>query len=91
MTPLRFIGEGLGTMVEWKAETSQVMIKDGDIEIVLTVGSAIVRVNGEEQTMDCAAVLLPPGRVFVPLPFVSEVLGAQVDYNQANQQTTITR
>lgn len=91
MTPLRFIGEGLGARVEWKAETSQVMIKDGDMEIVLTVGSAIVQVNGEEQTMDCAAVLLPPGRVFVPLRFVSEILGAQVDYNQANQQITITR
>jgi hypothetical protein len=41
--------------------------------------------------MECAPELLPPGRVFVPLRFVFENLGAQVDYDNDTGKITITR
>ncbi|MFZ5901872.1 stalk domain-containing protein [Desulforudis sp. 1088] len=34
---------------------------------------------------------MPPGRTFVPLRFVSETLGAVVDYDPVTRQITITR
>jgi len=61
------------------------------MEIVLTLGSDIALINGEPVTLDCPAETRPPGRTFVPLRFVSETLGAQVDWDPDNQEITITR
>ena len=44
-----------------------------------------------KQTIDCAPATLPPGRTFVPLRFVSEALGAKVDYEAGSGQVLITR
>jgi hypothetical protein len=65
--------------VEWMDQTRQVTIRDGDTQIVLTVGSMDVLVNNVGQAIDCVPEILPPGRAFVPLRFVSEALGAKVD------------
>ncbi|NLC11160.1 MAG: hypothetical protein GX767_02775, partial [Firmicutes bacterium] len=90
LVPVRFVSEALGAAVGWNSATAQVMITGGDKEIVLTLGSNKVQVNGQEQTLDCAPVLLPPGRTFVPLRFVSEALGAKVSYEPQTGIITIT-
>jgi hypothetical protein len=91
LVPLRFVGEALGAGVDWKPETRQVIITDEGKEIILTIGSRQVRVDGVQQTIDCAAKTRPPGRTFVPLRFVSETLGARVDYDAGSRQVLITR
>ncbi|HZX47108.1 MAG TPA: stalk domain-containing protein [Clostridia bacterium] len=91
LVPVRFISEALGADVDWVPETQQVIIRDGDTEIILTIGSATVLVNGTVQTIDCAPVILPPGRTFVPLRFISETLNATVEYDGDTGQITITR
>lgn len=91
LVPIRFVSEALGAEVEWNAETRQVTIKDGDREIVLTAGSTCALVNGRATALDCAPVVLPPCRTFVPLRFVGETLGAAVDYDPATRQIIITR
>lgn len=91
LAPVRFISEALGAEVAWVGETRQVVIRDGDKEIMLTIGSAEVLVNGERQTIDSAPELHPPGRTFVPLRFVSETLGAQVDYVHETRVITIVK
>lgn len=91
LVPLRFVSEGLGAEVEWLAETRQVEIKDADKQIVLTAGSRDVLVNGRKSTIDCRLEVMPPGRTFVPLRFVSETLGARVDYDAQLRQITIIR
>jgi hypothetical protein len=91
MAPVRFISEALGARVEWQEATRQVVITDGGTEIVLTVGSDEVLVNGQALTLDCPVELLPPGRSFLPLRFVSETLGATVDWDANTQGITITR
>jgi hypothetical protein len=50
-----------------------------------------VLVNGVKQTIDCAPAVLPSGRTFVPLRFVSETLGARVEYNSITKGITITK
>jgi|GEM_PF-666750 len=90
LVPVRFVSEALGADVEWIEEKRQVVIRDGGKEIVLTVGSFAVTVDGAEQALDCAPEQRP-GCVFVPLRFVSETLGATVEYDAATQAVTITR
>jgi len=91
LIPVRFVSEALGAEVDWEPETSKVMITYGEKEIILIIGSTSVQVNGEKQSIDCAPVILPPGRTFVPLRFVSETLEAEVIFDPSNSQITITR
>lgn len=90
LVPVRFVSEALGANVVWDPETRQVTITDEDKEIVLTIGSTEVQVNGVKQTIDCAPMLLP-GRTFVPLRFVSETLKAEVDYKAETGEITIIK
>ncbi|WP_031514689.1 FN3 associated domain-containing protein [Desulfofalx alkaliphila] len=89
MVPARFVVEMLGGEVEWLAETQQVLISDGNKEIILILGSNNVLVNGEKQAIDCAPTMLPPGRTFVPLRFVCEAMGLKVDYQADTGEITI--
>lgn len=91
LVPLRFISEALGAGVGWAPKTRQVTVTERGKEIILTIGSAEVLVNGAKQTIDCAPTSLPPGRTVVPLRFVSETLGAKVDYDPGCGQVLITR
>ena len=91
LVPVRFVSEALGAQVGWDPETGRVTITDGEKEIILTLGSSTVRVNGAEQTIDCPPTTLPPGRTFVPLRFVSETIGADVVYEGETEKITIAR
>ncbi len=91
LVPLRFISEALGAQVTWLADSKQVVIKDGAAELILTIGSQTVLVNGAARATDSAPATLPPGRVFVPLRFIAETLSATVDYDQDTKQITLTR
>ena len=90
LVPIRFVSEALGAQVTWDAATGQVTVKDAGRTMVLTLGSNQALVDGKPRAIDNNPAMLPPGRVFVPLRFVSETLGAKVDYNDT-KQITITR
>lgn len=77
--PIRFVTEGLGGTVSWDKVKQQVTIHSKDKkEIVLTVGSNVAYVNGEKKVLPNSPQLTTP-RVMVPVRFVSEVMGAQVN------------
>lgn len=90
LVPLRFVSEALGAEVTWLGQSRQVEIKDGAKQIVLTVGSRDILVGEVRSAIDCAPEIVS-GRTFVPLRFVSEALGARVDYNANTREITITR
>ena len=87
---LRFVSEALGAEVDWQAATRQVIIKDGDKTITLTIDSLNALVNGTPVTLDTAPVIVG-NRTFVPLRFISETLGATVDYEASTGRIIITR
>jgi hypothetical protein len=91
LVPVRFISEALNAEVAWDPITRQVTIKDEGKDIALTIGSREVKVNGMSQTIDCAPVISPSGRTFVPLRFIIETLEAEVKYDPSNGQILITR
>lgn len=91
LVPLRFISEALGANVDWLPRTRQIIIADGKEVIVLTPGSGEIVVNGVKQRIDSAPTVQPPGRTFVPLRVIGEILGAKLEYNNATKVITITK
>ncbi len=91
LVPVRFVSEALGAGVDWDSETKRITITDGGKEILLTLGSKDVQVKGVKRAIDCAPTTFPPGRTFVPLRFVSETLGAGVEYDSPSGKVLITR
>ncbi len=91
LVPVRFVTQALGADVRWDNVTRRVTVTDGDQEIILTIDSAVIRVDGQAQTTDCAPRVLPPGRTFVPLRFISETIGARVNYDRDTKEISIMR
>lgn len=90
LVPVRFISEAMGAQVNWDPETRQAIITDERKQIILTIDSKDVLVNGEKQTIDCAATI-QSNRTYVPLRFVGETLEARVDYNDGTREITIIK
>lgn len=96
LLPIRYVTEPLGARVDWDAVTGKTTITLGKNVIELRVNSNTALVNGTPKMIDPAnpkvmPVIVPPGRTFVPLLFVSENLGVQVHWNNVTQSITITR
>jgi hypothetical protein len=79
LVPVRFVAESLGAKVGWEGKNRTVPISRDGQDIRLTIGSATAIVNGKQLELDTQAVMTG-GRTFVPLRFVSEVLGAEVKW-----------
>ncbi|WP_158212246.1 N-acetylmuramoyl-L-alanine amidase [Natranaerobius trueperi] len=88
--PVRFVSEELGAYVEWNSDDQIVELDNGSDEIVLEIGKDNFTLNGKEKSMDTAPILTDKARVMVPLRFVSEGLGAYVDWKSEKYLVDIT-
>lgn len=88
VVPVRFVAEALGAQVEWLAESYTVRITLGAKVILLPVGKAQATVDGAAYNLDVPA-FIQNNRTFVPLRFVSEALGATVQWDDATRTVTI--
>ncbi|MGB9794698.1 stalk domain-containing protein [Caldisericum exile] len=91
LVPVRFISEALGFDVLWDGGKKEVTIKNSDktIEIKLYIGETSALVNGKSVTLDVAPVILPPGRTFVPIRFISETFRGFVYWNSKTKEVKI--
>jgi trimeric autotransporter adhesin len=83
--PMRGVFEKLGATVQWNAEEQLVSAFKNGRTILLFIGQDQAIVDGRRIPLDHPAVLLR-GRVMVPLRFLSESLGANVDW-RSDQMT----
>lgn len=90
LVPLRSFCESMDARVEWSPSVRQIRISDGYQTIILTVDSHEAIVNGSRKTIDSAPQILSAGRTYVPLRFISETLGASVNYDPNTRGITIT-
>ncbi len=88
MVPFRAIGEVMGAKVDWDEKTETASLALNDTEVNLTLGELSGMVNGSPVDLDAAAKLVN-GHVLIPLRFVNEALGAQVEWNAENKQVQI--
>lgn len=80
LIPVRSFCEELGAMVKWHPKTYTVEIIKGDTVISFDIGSNLVSVNGRLVELDVPARIFKD-RTFVPVRFVSEVLGYRVNWD----------
>ncbi|EES72629.1 copper amine oxidase domain protein [Paenibacillus sp. oral taxon 786 str. D14] len=94
LIPVRFVSESLGAKVDYKKETvgkrvsRTVYVTLGEKNISLEVNSNKVLVDGNIVTLDVPA-RVKQERVFVPLRFVSEALGATVEWKSSQSLVSI--
>ena len=95
LVPVRLVGEALQAQVLWVQQTGQVILTGGEDIIVLTLDSATALVNGVPTPLPDgvpAQVISYGGadRTMIPLRFVSETLGAQVEWDQTTYTAHLT-
>lgn len=79
--PIRFIAEELGYDVKWDGANKKVIMKNGNTNVELTIGSNKMKVNGKVLTLDAPAEI-KDDRTFVPLRAIAESFGEKVDYSK---------
>lgn len=79
MIPLRMVAEKMGAQVSWDGIDTALITKDG-LTISMKVGSNAPLVNGSVKYLDAPAKLVN-GRTMVPVRFISEAMGCQVEWN----------
>ena len=84
--PLRGVFERLGASVVYA--NGQINATGNGRNISLRIGSNVAYVNGNQTTIDVAPFLIG-ARTLVPLRFVAQALGANVDYNDSSRTVAI--
>ena len=90
MLPARLVAESLGANVQWQAQTKQVVITKDTTTIILTIGVDTALINGKAVKLDSPA-FIADNRTYTPIRFIAENLGANVEWNSADQTVTISK
>jgi photosystem II stability/assembly factor-like uncharacterized protein len=94
LIPIRAVIESLNGSVSWDQNSKKVTVSLGNTIIELWIGKSIAKVNGVSKPIDSTNSKVVPeiinGRTMLPLRFVTENLGATVDWNGTTQTITIT-
>ena len=88
LVPVRFVSEALGADVKWNGNLRQVTVTYNNKVIKLVIDQKTITVDNQAQEMDTKAIL-KESRTFVPLRFVSEAMGADVEWDGANRTVVI--
>ena len=98
MLPIRFVAEALGASVSWFERTKTVSIQSKDVDISLTIGGKSAEVTDRKsyrwktETVELdSPSFIENGRTYLPLRFVAEKLGADVQWDGATQTITIIK
>jgi photosystem II stability/assembly factor-like uncharacterized protein len=94
LLPIRAIIESLGGTVSWDATERKVTVSLGSTNIELWIGKSIAKVNGVDTPIDSTNSKVVPeiinSRTMLPLRFVTENLGCDVQWDGTTKTITIT-
>ena len=95
LLPIRYVVTPLGAEVGWDPDTRKVTISNNETRIEMWIGKNTALINGVEKKIDpdnsqVTPIILPPGRTMLPLRFISENLGCQVDWNHDLREAKVT-
>lgn len=88
LVPIRLVTEALGGNVQWVDKETPITISYKEHQIELMLNSTEVVVDGETCSLDIPAQV-EKNRVLVPIRFISEHLGMQVDYDQVTRCVSV--
>ena len=88
LIPIRGLLEELGAEVEWNHDNYEAIIRSGTTEVIIPIGADYTYVNGIIEPLDAPARLVN-GRTMIPLRFVMDSLGYDVEWNQDTRTVLI--
>jgi len=88
LVPMRDIFEALGANVNYNSVTRGIIASSGNTKVDLQIGNRMAMINGTTTNLD-QAPMIRRGVTYVPLRFVSEAMGANVNYNPNRQVVNI--
>jgi outer membrane protein TolC len=89
LVPLRSVFEKMGATVSWDAPSQTVTITKNNTKIQISIDSPFAVINGFRKKLDEPAHIVDD-RTMVPLRFVSEALGADVQWDATNRTVLIS-
>lgn len=89
LVPMRFLFEQMGADVEWDSETQTATATIENKAVTFSIDNVNARINNKPAKMDVPARLVN-GKTMVPLRFLSENMGYDVDWD-TDSRTAIVR
>jgi len=89
LVPLRGVFEDMGAYVDWDPATRTVMASRSGTDVRLRIGDRAALVNGQRTMLDVPAQIIR-GSTMVPLRFLGESLGADVQWFDARREVMIS-
>lgn len=86
--PIRFIAEELGYDVNWISRNRSIIIMNNNTKLGLKPGSNEIIVDAKSNYLDTPPII-KDGRTFIPLRFIAELFGENVDYDRDYKIPTI--
>ena len=94
LVPVRAVIEALGGSIVWNASARSVDAILGDCSVLAGIGGNVAYVNGKAVAIDATNPAVVPvitnGRTMLPLRFVAESLGIDVEYDATSKMITLT-
>lgn len=87
LIPVRAVAQAFDAKVTWNGDYYRAEIEKDGMQIILPINSEVAYIDGEEHTLDVPAQLIND-RTMVPLRFVAEMLGIDVEWDQ-NTRTVL--
>ncbi|MBQ3181341.1 MAG: N-acetylmuramoyl-L-alanine amidase [Clostridia bacterium] len=88
VVPARDVFEAMGATVDWNALNQKVTVKYDDVKVEVFINKRAVKVNSVEKTAPIPAKLIN-GKTMIPVRFVSEALGFDVDFDSSTDTILI--
>jgi hypothetical protein len=93
--PIRYILEPFGAYFEWNSRDLKLVILVSDKIIEMKINDPFAYVNGKRVNIDSTnknltPILVPPGRVCIPLRFITNTLGCKTNWNSREQKIKIS-
>lgn len=89
MVPVRIIAEELGSKVEWNQDAQRVTITKRDNKIEMVIDRPSATVNGVKMKLDSAPLLIA-GNTLLPVRFIAENMGIEVNWNDVSRAVYLT-
>ncbi|MCX6085384.1 MAG: stalk domain-containing protein [Caldiserica bacterium] len=92
--PIRIVTEVFGGSIAWDAAEQKVTIVRNGTTLNLWIGKSLAEIDGKSVSIDTNPAVVPVisyGRTLLPLRFVSESLGLDIQWDGTAHTITITR
>lgn len=90
MLPIRALIEAMGGTVDYISGEQKITVKWNGSTVCVWIGKTDYTVNGVKKTMDVAPYYSDTGRTMVPLRFIIESLGCDIDWDGSTSTATIS-